>query len=38
MRELDVAEITGAVKDLAIRTNIHLGEDVKKALRDAMAS
>lgn len=36
MRELDVTSITEAVKDLSIRTNIHLPDDVKKALRDAL--
>jgi fumarate hydratase subunit alpha len=36
VRELNVTEITGAVKDLAIRTNVFLGEDVKRALREAM--
>ncbi len=37
MRELDVARITEAVRDLSIETNIHLPDDVKKALRDALA-
>ena len=36
MRELDVARITEAVRDLAIETNIHLPEDVKNALRKAL--
>lgn len=36
MRELDVARITEAVKELSIETNIHLPRDVKKALRDAL--
>lgn len=36
MRELDVARITEAVRDLSIETNIHLPDDVKKALRDAL--
>ena len=36
MRELDVARITEAVRDLAIETNIHLPEDVKKSLRQAL--
>ena len=36
MRELDVAEITEAVKELSIQTNIHLSDDVKKALREAL--
>jgi len=36
LRELDVTSITEAVKDLSIRTNIHLPDDVKKALRDAL--
>lgn len=36
MRELDVARITEALKDLAIETNIHLPDDVKKALRGAL--
>ena len=35
MRELDVAEITKAVKDLSIESNISVGEDVKEALRKA---
>ncbi|MBN2585866.1 MAG: fumarate hydratase [Candidatus Fermentibacteraceae bacterium] len=37
MRELDVAKVTEAVRDLCIDTNIHLPDDVKKALRDALA-
>jgi len=36
LRELDVARITEAVRDLAIETNIHLPEDVKKSLRQAL--
>ncbi|NOQ22810.1 MAG: fumarate hydratase [Candidatus Aegiribacteria sp.] len=36
MRELDVARITEAVKDLSIRTNIYLPDDVKKALRSSL--
>lgn len=36
MRELNVAEITKAIKDLSIFTNIFLGEDVKKILRDSL--
>ncbi len=35
MRELDVAEITRAVKELSIKSNISVGEDVKEALRKA---
>jgi len=37
LRELDVAKVTEAVRDLCIDTNIHLPDDVKKALRDALA-
>lgn len=33
MRELNVAEITNAVKTLYIQTNYHLGEDVKDRIR-----
>ncbi len=36
MRELNVAEITRAVKELSIETNIRLPEDVKAALRKAL--
>ena len=36
MRELSVAEITRAVRDLCIDTNINLGDDVKTALRNAL--
>jgi len=36
MRDLPVSLVTSAVRDLAIRTNVYLGEDVKRALRDAM--
>jgi fumarate hydratase subunit alpha len=36
LRELNVAEITKAIKDLSISTNIFLGEDVKKILRDSL--
>lgn len=36
MRDINVKTVTEAVKDLSIRTNIYLGEDVKKALRDAL--
>lgn len=36
MRELDVARITEAVRDLSVETNIHLPDDVKKALREAL--
>ena len=36
MRELDVSRITEAVKDLSIRTNIYLPDDVKKALRSSL--
>ena len=36
MRELNVAEITKVIKDLSIFTNIFLGEDVKKILRDSL--
>lgn len=36
MRELDVARITEAVRELSIETNIHLPDDVKKALREAL--
>ena len=36
MREIDVASITKAVKDLSISTNIYLGDDVKNALREAL--
>ncbi|MFO7949943.1 MAG: fumarate hydratase [Candidatus Fermentibacteraceae bacterium] len=35
MRELDVAEITQAVKEMSIQSNIVLGDDVKRAIRDA---
>ena len=38
MREIDVAEVTRAVKDLCISTNIHLAPDTKKALRDALVT
>jgi fumarate hydratase subunit alpha len=37
LRELDVVKVTEAVRDLCIDTNIHLPDDVKKALRDALA-
>ena len=36
MREIDVAQVTGAVKELCINTNIYLPDDVKQALRDAL--
>ena len=36
MREIDVAEVTRAVRDLCISTNVHLAPDTKKALRDAL--
>ena len=36
MREIDVASVTEAVKDLCISTNIYLGDDVKNALRNAL--
>jgi fumarate hydratase subunit alpha len=36
LRELGVDRITEAVKDLSIKTNIYLPDDVKKALRDAL--
>jgi len=36
LRELNVAEITRAVKELSIETNIRLPEDVKAALRKAL--
>ncbi len=36
MREIDVASVTKAVKDLSISTNIYLGDDVKNALREAL--
>jgi len=38
LREIDVAEVTRAVKDLCISTNIHLAPDTKKALRDALVT
>ena len=31
MREIDVKTITAAVRDLCIKANVYLGEDVKKA-------
>ncbi len=36
MRELSVAEITSAVKDMCIESNIYVGEDVKIALESAL--
>jgi len=36
LREIDVAQVTGAVKELCINTNIYLPDDVKQALRDAL--
>ncbi|MEN8208970.1 MAG: fumarate hydratase [Candidatus Fermentibacteria bacterium] len=36
MREIDVAVITEAVKDLSISTNIYLPDDVKEALRSSL--
>jgi fumarate hydratase subunit alpha len=36
LRELDVARVTEAVRDLCIDTNIHLPDDVKAALRSAL--
>jgi len=36
LRELDVARVTEAVKDLCIKTNIYLPDDVKKALRESL--
>ncbi len=36
MRELDVREITKAVRDLCISTNVYLADDAKDALRRAL--
>lgn len=36
MREIHVSEITKAVRDLAIRANIELGEDVLQAFREGL--
>jgi len=36
LRELDVARITEAVRELSIETNIYLPDDVKNALREAL--
>lgn len=36
MRELNVAEITSAVKDMCIKSNIYVGEDVRIAIEKAL--
>lgn len=35
MRELDVSEITDALREMCISSNVFLGDDVKRAIREA---
>ncbi|MBN1434467.1 fumarate hydratase [Candidatus Fermentibacterales bacterium] len=38
MREIDVSEVTKAVRDLCISANIYLGDDLKQSLKSARES